>query len=278
MANGGLQELTFNRRVRKERGMNNRHVWLRLFTTICLVLTFGVSMSAYGFGGDSWKEEVLLHDGSKIIVERTVERGGRHEIGQKPPYKEQSLSFSLPGTDRTIKWEDHYSQDLGQANFLPMTVDISGGTPYLVVYPMGCLAYNKWGRPNPPYVVFQYQGKEWKRIRLEELPEEIKTPNLIFSQPDVQVERLGKRFITAEMIKGLIDSYQQPEFKTILRKPIPSVGRECGEMIYAGKGGWIGLGWFKEQPSRSACEKYCEKRNVPAHQCPCASLFKDKEE
>jgi len=201
--------------------MSDRRVLLRLLTTICLVMTLGVSMSVYGFGGDSWKEEVLLHDGSKIIVERTVERGGRHEIGQRPPYKEQRLSFGLPGTDRIITWEDHYSQDLGQANFLPMALDISSGTPYLVAYPMGCLSYNKWGRPNPPYVVFQYQSKEWKRIRLEELPAEIKAPNVIFSMPDIKVEEFGKRFITSEMIKGLIDSYQQPEFKTILREPVP---------------------------------------------------------
>ncbi len=204
--------------------MNNQPVWLRLCMTVWLVLTVEMSTSAcagfLGLGGDSWKEEVLLHDGSKIIVERAVERGGRHEVGQKPPYKEQSLSFTLPGTNQAITWEDHYSQDLGQANFLPMTLDISGGTPYLVVYPMGCLSYNKWGRPNPPYVVFQYKGKEWARIPLQELPGEIKTPNVIFSQPDVQVERFGKRFITAEMIKGLIDSYQQPEFKTLLREPV----------------------------------------------------------
>jgi hypothetical protein len=102
-----------------------------------------------------------------------------------------------------------------------MALDIFSGTPYLVAYPMGCLSYNKWGRPNPPYVVFQYQSKEWKRIGLEELPAEIKAPNVIFSMPDIKVEEFGKRFITSEMIKGLIDSYQQPEFKTILREPVP---------------------------------------------------------
>ena len=221
--------------------MSDRRVLLRLLTTICLVMTLGVSMSVYGFGGDSWKEEVLLHDGSKIIVERTVERGGRHEIGQRPPYKEQRLSFGLPGTDRIITWEDHYSQDLGQANFLPMALDIFSGTPYLVAYPMGCLSYNKWGRPNPPYVVFQYQSKEWKRIGLEELPAEIKAPNVIFSMPDIKVEEFGKRFITSEMIKGLIDSYQQPEFKTILREPVKpkSLGSTNCEDRVLYKGHWI---------------------------------------
>ena len=225
--------------------MNDRYLLLRLCKAICLVLTLGVSMSAeaglFGFGGDSWKEEVLLHDGSKIIVERAVERGGRHEVGQKPPYKEQRLSFALPGAKQTITWEDHYSQDLGQANFLPMALDISGGTPYLVAYPMGCLSYNKWGRPNPPYVIFQYQGKEWKRVPLEELPSEIKTPNVLFSMPDIEVERFGKRFITAEMIKGVIDGYKQPEFKAILREPVKpgSLGStNCEERVHY-KGHWI---------------------------------------
>ena len=40
----------------------------------------GVGMSAeaglFGIGGMSWKEEVLLHDGSKIIAERHYNLGG----------------------------------------------------------------------------------------------------------------------------------------------------------------------------------------------------------
>ena len=205
--------------------MNNGHSLLRAFTTIGLILTLGASMSAYaglfGLGGTSWKEEVLLHDGSKIIVKRTVERGGRHEIGQKPPYKEQSLSFIMPGTNQRVTWEDHYSEDIGTANFLPMLLEIVKGTPYLVVHPMGCLSYNKWGRPNPPYVIFKYDGKEWQRITLPQLPIEIKTPNLIFSMPDIEVEKMGKQLIPAEMIKQIIDRYRQPEYKTILREALP---------------------------------------------------------
>jgi hypothetical protein len=198
-------------------------------------------MGALPFGGNSWKEEVLLHDGSKIIVERTVERGGRHEVGQKPPYKEQRLRLTMPRTTQTVTWEDHYSDDLGQANFLPMAVDISGGAPYLVVYPMGCLSYNKWGRPNPPYVVFHYRDKEWTRIQLHELPSEITTPNVIFSMPDSEVERLGTRFVSAEAIRNIIARYPQPEFKTILRemvKPGSLGSTNCEERVLY-KGHWI---------------------------------------
>ena len=221
--------------------MNNGLSLLRVFTTIGLILTLGVSMSACALvGGASWKEEVLLHDGSKIIVKRTVERGGRHEIGQKPPYKEQSLSFIMPGTNQRVTWEDHYSEDIGTANFLPMLLEIVKGTPYLVVHPMGCLSYNKWGRPNPPYVIFKYDGKEWQRITLPQLPIEIKTPNLIFSMPDIEVEKMGKQLIPAEMIKQIIDRYRQPEYKTILREPLTKeqIDQMCEERVLY-KGSWI---------------------------------------
>lgn len=197
--------------------MNGKSIKAGLLCISLMILGGGMNACA---GGTGWKEEVLLHDGGKIIVERWVERGGRHEIGQKPPYKEQSLSFTMPASSETITWEDHYSEDVGSANFLPMLLDISKSIPYLVVNPMGCLSYNKWGRPNPPYVIFKYDGKSWQRIQLQELPTEIKTPNLIFSMPDIKVEESGKRFMTAEMIRAITAEYRQPEYKTILREPL----------------------------------------------------------
>ena len=82
---------------------------------------------------------------------------------------------------------------------------------------MGCLAYNKWGRPNPPYVIFKHDGKEWKRIPLEELPAEIKMPNLIISDPDNEVKKMGKNLVTANEIRDVIKGYRIPEDRTILR-------------------------------------------------------------
>ena len=165
-------------------------------------------------------EEVLLHDGSTIVVDRSVERGGRHELGQPPPFKEQSLRFTVPVTSQKLTWEDHFSEDLGSANFLPMLLDIVKETPYLVASPMGCLAYNKWGRPNPPYVIFKYNGREWQRIPLEELPSVINTPNLIISDPDNKVKELGKSFATASDVKNANTGFRQPEYRTILREAV----------------------------------------------------------
>lgn len=204
--------------------MSTNLLWLKRVARVGLILMTGVSMSALAgffglFGGsEKWKEEVLLHDGSKLIAERTVEHGGRHEIGQEPPYKYQGLTFTLPETKQEIVWEDKFSEDVGSSNFLPMLLDISHGAAYLVTYPMGCLSYNKWGRPNPPYVIFKYQDHAWQRIAIQALPAEIKTPNLIFSMPDIKVKESGKRFMTAEMIGAIIASYKQPEYKTILRE------------------------------------------------------------
>lgn len=187
------------------------------------LLLMGVSMSAnaglFGLGGTSWKEEVLLHDGNRIIVERSVERGGNHEIGQEPPLKEQSLSFILPSTNENVTWEDKFTQDIGGANFLPMLLEVRKDTAYLVVRPMGSRSYVKWGSPNPPYVVFKYQSRTWQRIPLQDLPEDFKTPNLVYSSPDRVATKNG-HVVSAEAIRKLYDGYNQLENKSILRTPI----------------------------------------------------------
>jgi len=204
--------------------MREHHGMLKQIMKLGFLLMMGVSMSAdaglFGFGGTSWKEEVLLHDGSKIIVTRTVERGGRHEIGQRPPFKEQSLSFTLPSTNQHVTWEDKYSEDIGTASFLPMQLEIFNGTPYIVASPMGCLSYNKWGRPNPPYVIFKYDGKAWQRITLQELPAESQTPNLVISSPDDAAKEAHQGLVPAEKVKELNTGFRQPEFKTILREAL----------------------------------------------------------
>jgi len=285
----GLQRMLRSKTEQRENVRSNGHSLLKersmsycdwlLKAPGILILAFGISLDAqaglFGLGGTSWKEEVLLHDGQKIIVERTLERGGRHEIGQRPSYTKQTLAFTHPITGEQVTWEDNASPDLGTSSFLPMAIDIYQGTIYLVANPMGCLAYNKWGRPNPPYVVFRYNGKTWLRIPLQELPPEIKTPNLIVSSPDTEVENLGKRFADAETIKRLNSGFQQPEYKTILREAMANSGGRCGEMISDGQGGWIGIGWFRDQPTREACVNYCVRKKVGAENCPCETLFKD---
>lgn len=203
--------------------MSNNNGMKKRIAKIGFLLMLGVSMSGCS-ETMNWKEEVLLHDGSKIIAERSIERGGRHEIGQQPPAKEIGMSFTLPKTNERITWKSEYSVDVGGADFKPVLLDIVQGLAYVVASPVGCLSYNKWGRPNPPYVIFKYQDKTWQRITMQELPTELKKPNLIISSPDNEVEKMGKRFITVEMVQHANSDLTQTQFKTILREAVPNIG------------------------------------------------------
>jgi len=190
-------------------------------------LALMVSASACGFlgiGGTSWKEEVLLHDGSKIVVKRHKERHGRHEIGQKPPTGDQSIEFTVPGTDRALTWRDDYSKDVGSANFNLIALHILNGTPYIVTTAYGCFSYSKWGRPNPPYIIFKYDGQNWQRIQMEELPKEFKTINLIANDSrEREIEEAAKLrgYVPGSAIFKLNAALSQPEYGAILRKPLP---------------------------------------------------------
>jgi hypothetical protein len=212
----------------------------RVLRSISAALLLGAALDACASVGHTWKEEALLHDGTKIIVERTVERGGRHEIGQQPPIKQQSLTFVLPNHNTVVTWHDAFTPDIGGANFLPMQLEVRGDAAYLVAHPMGCLSYNKWGRPNPPYVIFKYQANAWQRIPLQDLPVEFTSPNLLFSSPDEEAKKTGQRIVSAQTIKRLYAGYRQPEYRSILRErlPIKDINEMCEERVLY-KGYWV---------------------------------------
>jgi hypothetical protein len=227
--------------------MNHERLLLKAIKSIGLALTLGVSMSACA--KFTWKEEVLLQDGRKIIVKRSQSYGGRHEIGQSSPVKEHTIAFSLPDSGKAISWTSEFGEDLGRTNFNLLALHIFNDTPYLTVEPNLCLSYNKWGRPNPPYVFFKHDGKAWQRIPLSEFPSEFKIINLIVNngrEEDIKVlERksgLVSGFVSAEGVKKINSSLTQPEHKTILREVVKR-GTEgslvnCVEMIHY-KCGWI---------------------------------------
>lgn len=223
--------------------MTMRSVMKRI-TNLGVILMMGAVMNAnaglFGLGGTSWKEEVLLHDGTKIIVERQMKRGGRHEITSGPPIKEHSISFALPGTSKAITWRDEYNEDVGSASLLLLALHIGNKVPYLVAEPYGCIAYNKYGRPNPPYVIFKHDGKEWQRIPLSELPMEFKTINLVIgpSNEEKALERLGTVSIAG--VDAMNRDYRQSQYRAILREPLPQarIIEMCGDMVQY-RGHWV---------------------------------------
>lgn len=252
----------------------------RKYILVILILILILAMSnvtACGFfNTSSWKEEVLLHDGSKIIVKRSEKLGGQRKLDQGPLIEEYSINFILPGTNKTIIWKDGPTGDIQRANFDPIALHIKDNIPYLITTTYGCLAYNKWSRPNPPYVIFKFEDNEWKRIQLPELPLEFKNVNLIIDTAEITDENIlvRPRLFTAEKVKELNKGLTQEIYKTIVRTPFKQVGDGgCEEMIYDGRG-WMGIGYFKNQISYEACLNRCKELIFDIEKyCPCSKLF-----
>ena len=203
-----------------------KEIWkliMRAGPLLLMLLAFtGMNAHAFlGFGNSaSWKEEVLLHDGRKIVVERSQTHGGRHEVGQPAPVKEHTITFTLPGSKKVVVWKNEFSPEIGKSNFYELALHILNDTPYVVASPHGCLAYNKWGRPNPPYVFFKYDGNTWQCIPLAEFPAEFKNINLAISTLADEKKLVKQKLVPAEMVKKLNSEATQPEYKTIIRTPL----------------------------------------------------------
>jgi len=211
--------------------------------SIALFLLLTLTACAGGIGGRSsvaWREEVLLHDGKKVIVERSQTYGGRHEVGQSPPVKELTIAFKLPGSGQRITWTSEYAEDLGRTNFDLAALHVLNDTPYLVALPNLCLSYNKWGRPNPPYVFFKYEGKIWKRIALAEFPTEFKDTNMVINSLGEAEALKSQSLVSADWVKAVNAELRQPEYKTILREALPKeqMMAMCDERVLY-KGYWL---------------------------------------
>lgn len=238
-------QVTLLRTTKKEGGGMNKRTKMKHWLLGISLMILGGGMNACAMGDKtSWKEEVLLHDGKKIIVERSQTYGGRHEVGQSAPIREHTISFRLPNSNKTLTFKSEYSEDVGRANLNLLALHIRNGTPYIVAEPNLCLAYNKWGRPNPPYVLFKHYGKTWHRISMTALPAEFKSINLIVNngrEEDIDRAAIGLGYISGEGVMKINSSLEQPEYKTILREPYSKAAAGCVEMVYY-KGAWVGPG------------------------------------
>ena len=211
---------------------------IRAWQSVVYILMMGISLSACS--SMTWKEEVLLHDGNKIIVTRThtYDPKGLREPFQPDPLKESMLTFTVPGTKQMVTWKSDYGRG-NEDNLSLLMLDFLNSKPYIATYPKFCHGYNKWGRPNPPYVFFKYDG-EWKRIPLAEFPIEFKATNVIVdAYNDKKIKEAERKtgFVTPDDAKE-INKTLTKEYHTIIRTEIKTAYTACEEMIYY-KGGWI---------------------------------------
>jgi len=198
--------------------MRTIQLWLKRVAKLGLLLTIGVSMSACS---KDWKEEVLLHDGSKIIVDRVQNQGNRPTWeSRERAILDETITFVLPGTSQKIVWSMSFRDDVPDQNGVNVVLlGIVNNVPYIAGYPAGCIAYNKWKRPNPPQILFKYEAGQWKRITLAEFPPQLVHANVIVGGPPAEGI---KSFYTVAQVNDENHDIDEGPYKSILREASPT--------------------------------------------------------
>ena len=218
---------------------------LKAFSTIGLILTLGVSTNAsafLGFGNSaSWEEEVLLHDGRKIVVERSQRYGGYPTIDSRERMVlDEEWIFENPDNRQKVTWKVNHRHPPEGETLMLMVLGFVKGTPYIASVPAGCIAYTHWGRPNPPYVLFRFDGQAWQRISLDEFPTELKEANVVVGGRNNPKDQAGTTLSVAKIKEQ--NYYLEPHLQQLAREPVKSAQTStCEEQVYY-RGAWVGPG------------------------------------
>ena len=116
-----------------------------------------MSADAGLFGSSkSWKEEVLLHDDQKMVIERHFYLGPPSFESRERKEFDETVTFTLPGSNKKITWKTDFNDFSPEPNDLSiLLLDTVNSIPYIATRPAGCIGFNKWKRPNPPYIFFK---------------------------------------------------------------------------------------------------------------------------
>lgn len=176
----------------------------------------GLSLSACGNTLD-WKQEVPLQDGRVIVVDRESKQGPYDPFVAMRMETTQSLTFIHPDTREKIHWRI-------PDGLQPHMLDFDEGTPYLLLKAYTVSDYNKWGCPNPPYVLYRHDKGQWKQIPFEQLPPRFVLPNLI------SMAKSNEQFI----LNGYASVTNLRGYQKRVAKQFQSINREKGNPIAHG--------------------------------------------
>ena len=158
---------------REEGGMRARHQRPgSRFATLFIGLAVLCLSACEGGRTIHWKQEVKLEDGRILILERESKQGPHDPLLNIRMELVQRIAFSDPDGGERIQWEI-------PKGLLPAMLDLDGGMAYLVLRADTVADYNNWDCPNPPWLVYRYERKDWNRISMEQLPERFKHRNLL---------------------------------------------------------------------------------------------------
>lgn len=140
---------------------------IRLWASYLLTIAGLLALTGCGPDVARWKEEVLLHDGRMIVVERMAKAA---KGGITAP-RGRDLEFEISYKPLGIYWRDTSQQS---------ALEIFDGIPYLVIpYPGDPRIFCKDKPPGTlPIQVLKMQGKEWIAVNTDSFPVDIANYNL----------------------------------------------------------------------------------------------------
>lgn len=141
---------------------------------ITLMLPMLAACSNKAFEPFDWKEEILLHDGRKVIAERVDTYGGPREPSQtEPNTKERTIKFADPSDPKKT-----YSHKItGTSNYLML--DFHQSRPWLIVY-VGPFSTDT-RCPIGTYDTYSWDGQQWVQRSFKDKPKEFSKPNMAVS-------------------------------------------------------------------------------------------------
>ena len=190
-----------------------------------------------GFGGSAnWKEEVLLGDGRKLVVERSQSYGGYPTIDSRERIVlDEEWTFENPDNHHPVTWKVNHRRPPEGERLMLMILGFTKAIPYIATVASGCIAYNHWGRPNPPYIFFRFDGKAWQRIPLADFPMEFKEANVVVGRSKPPNRSGMLTVATVQEDNRLLE----PHLRQLAREPVKSAQTiDCEELIYY-KEAWI---------------------------------------
>ena len=115
-----------------------------------------------------WKEEVRLHDGRIIYVQRLMRA---KSLGFSNARRGGDLYNELTYAPLAVQWHSDAPAEL-------MSFEIFGGVPYLVVYRDAPKSCQQTGRGSLKAAFFRWNGADWDPIDQKAYPVEIGLVNL----------------------------------------------------------------------------------------------------
>lgn len=191
-----------------------------------------------------WKQEVPLHDGRVIVLERISKQTGTlfpENVGLE---YEQTLTFVHPDTQERIRWTL-------PKGLQPAALEFERGVPYYLLKVYTVADYNAWECPNPPWLLYRHDQGSWQRVPFEQLPEKVVKRNV------VEMQKVVKKYLD----DGYLSRQEQEEFwnrdhhrrllHPISREKVNPLGKGCHEgiLIRQGRAAELNIGYENKETS-----------------------------